>query len=65
MSLRNISQNIPAKPGDMPLRYMTLNISTGTRVETVAGFISRAHFYELLDKWNGQQPGVWQYWSVC
>lgn len=42
--------------------YVWFNISSGKRGEKVAAFVEERDFLRELDKWNGSQPGVWQYW---
>lgn len=42
----------------------TLHIPTNTRYDRPMKFLSRHHMLELLDQWNGQQPGRWVYWSI-
>ena len=49
--------------------YNWLHIPTGKRGQSSMKFdvliaIERVKsLAEALNKWNGQQPGVWQYWS--
>jgi len=51
------------------LRYAWLHIPTGTRgtreVEACypLGW-AETELKARLDRWNAQQPGIWQYWSL-
>ena len=52
----------------MKHKYIALHIPTGTRhedreLDSFYGELSRLQFLELLNAWNGQMPGIWQYWS--
>ena len=45
--------------------YHWLHIPTGTKGEGVADtLLTPRSFLTLLNRWNGMQPGVWQYWST-
>ena len=48
----------------MKHKYIALHIPTGTRHEreTEDG-LGRLQFLSLLNAWNSQMPGIWQYWS--
>ena len=47
--------------------YRWMHIPTGTTgindLELVGPDV-RARLLELLDRWNAQQAGTWQYWSA-
>ena len=48
----------------MKHKYIALHIPTGTRHEREMDYETTRHaFLLLLDAWNSQQPGIWQYWS--
>lgn len=49
---------------DYDMMIAVLHVPTGQRVDRRMAFLSRRHMLELLDVWNGQQPGVWVYWSM-
>jgi len=47
--------------------FHRLYIPTGLRtISTTAEgeLLSRVEFLELLNKWNAQLAGVWQYWAA-
>lgn len=47
-------------------RYACLHVPSGNTFARVLGpelDIDRRAFLALLNRWNAQQPGVWQYWT--
>jgi len=47
----------------MSTRYFWLHIPTGGRGEDEwIRPTSRGGMLELVNRWNAQQPGTWQYW---
>lgn len=44
--------------------FCRLHIPTAQQTSATVPAHSFAHFHSLLDRWNGQQPGLWQYWSA-
>jgi hypothetical protein len=45
-------------------RYRWLHIPTGTTGEREVE-ASALEFLTILDRWNGQDPGRWQYWRIA
>lgn len=44
--------------------FHRLHIPTQSRTTSRQAFPSRAGLHAALNKWNAQQPGVWQYWEA-
>lgn len=55
---------------DYNFKYNWLHIPSGkrgthwTKEDSKEGPLTKLQFFERLAKWNGQQPGVWQYWDA-
>jgi len=46
-------------------RYRWLHIPTGTQgLRALDEDIDRDAFLALVNRWNAQQPGRWQYWAT-
>jgi hypothetical protein len=59
--LRHVSHDVPGC--DYDAYVAALHVPTGKRFDRTMRFQSRRHMLELLDVWNGQQPGTWAYWT--
>ena len=46
-----------------PWQYQARHIPSGTVTTDVTGDCTKLQFLELLNRWNGNLPGIWQYWS--
>jgi len=44
--------------------YWSLHIATGVRQTGRVTTKDFTDFLILLDKWNAELPGLWQYWSA-
>lgn len=44
--------------------YVWLHIPSGREGIRQISTLERIRFLELLNKWNTQHPGVWQYWEA-
>ncbi len=59
--LRGMPHNVPACGYEATV--IRFHVETGKQWPEQMRFMSRRHMLELLDLWNGWQPGRWQYWS--
>lgn len=57
-------RSLPPRTGLHPrFKFYRMHIPTGGRMLETREFLSRLQFLEELNRWNGQQPGRWQYWE--
>jgi hypothetical protein len=47
----------------MKYRYYYLHIPSGDRGERLTPCYNRDELSRLLNQWNAQSPGCWQYWT--
>jgi hypothetical protein len=62
-SLRNQPHNVTPQRGDQIYTYAWRHMPSGKTGVQQGGFISRAHFLELLNRWNAADPERWKYWE--